>query len=157
MYCAFILIHSDAYYWKKVPHTVMNRSSHGQAVHLTCAIGMIVQCGSCGPRYRQANRNTAFLFECLGWPGGKVHTAALKRATFTNIHFLYFFAVGLCSCVQRAESAHINVYRRTLHVLCMYIETWPCVVFPTTLMHTVMNCGSRAQVVQLTHGMGTIS
>ena len=68
MYCAFILIHSDAYYWKKVPHTVMNRSSHGQAVHLTCAMGMIVQHSSCGPRYRQANRE--ILPSCLStWDG----------------------------------------------------------------------------------------
>ena len=86
-----------------------------------------------------------------------MHTAILKRVTFADIHFFIFFAVGLCSCVRRTESSHINVHRRTLHVLCIYIETWSCVVFQTTPMHTVTNCGSHVQVVQLTHGMGTIA
>ena len=91
MYCAFILIHSDAYYWKKVPHTVMSHSSHGQAVHLTCAMGMIVQHGSCGPRYRQANRE--ILPSCLStWDGLAVKccTATVKHVTFADIHFFIF-------------------------------------------------------------------
>ena len=93
----------------KVPHTVMNCSSHGQAVHLICAMGMIAQRGSCDPHYRQANRE--ILFEYLEWPGGKVHIAILKCTAFAGIHFFSFFAVGLCSCIQRSESAHINVHR----------------------------------------------
>ena len=53
---------------RKMLQTVMNRDSHSQVVHLTSAMGMIVQFGSCGPRYRQANRG--ILPSCLDtWDG----------------------------------------------------------------------------------------
>ena len=84
MYCAFILIHSDAYYWKKVPHTVMNRSSHGQTAHLTCAMGMIAQRGSCSPHYRQANRE--ILPSCLSTWDGLVVKCTLQYYIYTHMH-----------------------------------------------------------------------
>ena len=129
---------------KKVVHTVMNHSSHGQAVLLTCAMGMIAQHGSCSQHYRQANR--IILPSCLNtWDGLAVKcTTQYLSVRHLPTYFYLFFAVGLCSCVQCAESAHINVHRRTLHVLCIYIETWSCVVFQTTPVHTGTNCGSHA-------------
>ena len=103
MYCAFIMIHSDAYYWNKVSPTVMNHSSHGQAIHLICAMGMIVQHGSCGPRCRQANRE--ILPSCLSiyleWPGGKVHTTILRMRYLPTYIYLFFCSRLLFLCVVR--------------------------------------------------------
>ena len=48
--------------------------------------------------------------------------------------------------IRRAESAHIKLMYIEEH--CMYcafiIETWLCIVFQTTAVHTDTNCGSRA-------------
>ena len=102
---------------KKQIQSCMNCGSHGQVVHLTCAMGMIAQFSSCG---RTIDRQTEKFCLPVWLPGTAWQKSAQYDIKACNIwpHTnLNFFIVGLYSCVRCTESAPINVHGRTLHVL----------------------------------------
>ena len=93
MYCAFILKHSDAWYYNKKPHIAMSRGSHDQVVHLTHAMVMIAQFGSCGLHYGQKRMVGTVSNSGGGLPAmflTTLHMHALVVVTLCNLYWWCF-------------------------------------------------------------------
>ena len=91
-------------------HTVMSHGSHGQVVHLTLAMGMVVHSAhmACA-----IDRQPAFLFGTLEWPGGKAHTATLQLARFCHIQILILISYSSSATREEGAVAALAEERKT--------------------------------------------